>query len=302
MRRVVAFLAALALVLAVGPPAAATAPPAGLMDGRIATLTFEGDAAPETKSWSRLTELSPGRTLSEGAIRRSIRNLFATRRFLDLSVEASPGPEGLRGRHPVRGGSPDRVVQARGKGDSGEREAPGLARSSGRRPLGARCPRPSRGNRPGASPRPGLLRAPGRRLGLGRPRGEHGRRRHRRSKRGRRRSPAGRSGVGSLGPVKEEPLAKEARQKSGKAYREARARSDAERFEKYLREKGCGTRGGPLGRSDLRPVREARDSPLPRLRRAPDRSSRDRGAGIGRQKEPRLALGAARPSGRGDRW
>ncbi len=239
MRRVVAFLAALALVLAVGPPSAATAPPAGLMDGRIATLRFEGDAAPETKSWSRLTELSPGRTLSEGAIRRSIRNLFATRRFLDLCVEASPGPGGLE--VVIRFAAVPRIASFRleGKGipekgklrdslalQAGDLWAPdaldpleGIVREH-LRARGYFEPRVdvSAWGDPGANTVDVVIQVEkGPEAVAGRPEWD-----------------------GSLGPVKEEPLAKEARQKSGKAYREARARSDAERFEKYLREKGYG--------------------------------------------------------------
>lgn len=239
MRRVAALLVILALALVLGSPAMGTAPPPDFMDGRIATLAFEGDAALDTKSWSRLTELSPGQTLSQAAIRRSLRNLFATRRFLDLSVEASPGREGLQ--VVIRFVAAPRIASLTltGKGipERGRlRDALGLTAGDLWAP-------------DALDPLEGIVREHLRARGYFEPRVEI--------------SVSGNSGantvdvvidvetgpeavagrpewVGGLGPVKEEPLAKEARQKTGKVYREARARSDAERFEKFLREKGYG--------------------------------------------------------------
>ncbi len=235
MRRVAVLLVALAL----GSPAAATVPPAGILDGRIAALAFEGDAALETKVWSRLTELSPGQTLSRAAIRRSLRNLFATRRFLDLSVEASPGPEGSS--VVIRFVAAPRIATLKltGKGipERGRlRDALGLTAGDFWAP-------------DSLDPLEGIVREHLRARGYFEPRVEI--------------SVSGDSAastvdvvidvetgpeavsgrpewVSGLGPVKEEPLAKEARQKIGKAYREARARSDAERYEKFIREKGYG--------------------------------------------------------------
>jgi outer membrane protein insertion porin family len=60
----------------------------------IASLSFRGDAPLNEKALAALTSLVPGKTLSPGAIRTSLRNLFATQRFADLAVEASPSPEG----------------------------------------------------------------------------------------------------------------------------------------------------------------------------------------------------------------
>ncbi|HEX7528949.1 MAG TPA: POTRA domain-containing protein, partial [Thermoanaerobaculia bacterium] len=60
----------------------------------IASLSFRGDAPVDTQRLEALTELKPGRTLTDEAVRTSLRNLFATRLFSDLAVEASPSPAG----------------------------------------------------------------------------------------------------------------------------------------------------------------------------------------------------------------
>ena len=88
--------AALALLLVVaGVAARADLPPGQDLLGRpIAGLSFEGDTPADAARWARLTELTPGRRLTEAAIRTSLRNLFATRLFLDLAVEAAPSAGG----------------------------------------------------------------------------------------------------------------------------------------------------------------------------------------------------------------
>ena len=239
MRRVAPFLVTLALAFAPDSPAAATAPPPGVLDGQIATLAFEGDVALDTKAWSRLTELSPGQTLSRAAIRRSLRNLFATHRFLDLAVEASPGQSGLE--VVIRFVAAPRIatIALAGKGipEKGRlRDALGLTAGDLWAP-------------DALDPLEGIVREHLRARGTFEPRVEI--------------SVSGDSAantvdvvidvetgpeavagrpewIGGLGPVKEEPLAKEARQKTGKAYREARARTDAERFENFIRKSGYG--------------------------------------------------------------
>jgi outer membrane protein insertion porin family len=60
----------------------------------IASLSFRGDAPVDEHRLAALTDLAPGRTLKGEAVRTSLRNLFATRLFSDLAVEASPSPAG----------------------------------------------------------------------------------------------------------------------------------------------------------------------------------------------------------------
>ncbi|MCM3875618.1 MAG: BamA/TamA family outer membrane protein [Thermoanaerobaculia bacterium] len=60
----------------------------------IASLSFRGDAPIDTKRLEALTELRPGRSLTDEAVRTSLRNLFATRLFSDLALEAAPSPAG----------------------------------------------------------------------------------------------------------------------------------------------------------------------------------------------------------------
>jgi outer membrane protein insertion porin family len=80
--------------------AAATAPAqplasAGLYGKPVVSLSFRGDGPVDEKRMARLTEFVPGRLLTDGAVRLSIRNLFATRRFSDLAVEAAPSGDGV---------------------------------------------------------------------------------------------------------------------------------------------------------------------------------------------------------------
>ncbi len=90
------FLLPLALVAAVSGRAAADLPPGGgLWGSRIGGLSFAGDVPGDPDRWTRLTDLAPGKTLTETAVRSSLRNLFATRLFLDLSIEAAPSASGV---------------------------------------------------------------------------------------------------------------------------------------------------------------------------------------------------------------
>lgn len=86
---------ALALLLLLGF-AAAPAPAAGesLWGRTVERLSFRGDAPIEEASFARLTDLGPGRSLTERAVHDSLRNLFATGRFADLAVEAEPTVSG----------------------------------------------------------------------------------------------------------------------------------------------------------------------------------------------------------------
>ncbi len=60
----------------------------------IASLSFRGDAPVDVHRLEALTELEPGRTLTDEAVRTSLRNLFATRLFSDLALEVAPSPAG----------------------------------------------------------------------------------------------------------------------------------------------------------------------------------------------------------------
>ncbi len=91
LRGAAALLAFLLAVAATGAPAGEDA----LYGRRVASLAFRGDGPVDEKRMGGLTELSPGKTLTEGAVRVSIRNLFATRRFSDLALEASPSGDGV---------------------------------------------------------------------------------------------------------------------------------------------------------------------------------------------------------------
>ncbi len=91
-------LRALALATLAGLPAPG-APPAAreaLLGRTIASLRFAGDVPAERpEELARLTDLNPGQRLTEPAVREALRNLFATHRFLDLLVEASPSGEAV---------------------------------------------------------------------------------------------------------------------------------------------------------------------------------------------------------------
>jgi outer membrane protein insertion porin family len=87
--------ALLAFVLSAGTAAGAPPPEGGLWGRTVASLSFRGDRTIDDKRMAGLTELVPGKILTEGAVRISMRNLFATRRFSDLAVEASPSGDGV---------------------------------------------------------------------------------------------------------------------------------------------------------------------------------------------------------------
>ncbi|MBK9375801.1 MAG: BamA/TamA family outer membrane protein [Holophagales bacterium] len=86
-----AVVLALLLVLPAVPAAAAES----LWGRTIEGLTFRGDAPIEEESFGRLVDLGPGARLTERAVHTSLRNLFATGRFADLSVEAAPTQDGV---------------------------------------------------------------------------------------------------------------------------------------------------------------------------------------------------------------
>ena len=94
-RRAGAALLALLLLFPFGPAAAAP-PGEGAWETTVLSVSFRGDA-PVDEAWlARLVDVVPGRKLTAGAVRTSLRNLFATRLFADLAIEAAPGPEGTR--------------------------------------------------------------------------------------------------------------------------------------------------------------------------------------------------------------
>ncbi len=229
-----------ALLTAVPPGAAAGAPPGETLYGtRIAALSFEGDAPADTAYWSRLTDLNPGQTLTQGAVRRALRNLFATRRFLDLSLEGTPGPEGTRivvrfaaapgirslvlagEKIPEKGRLKDAIGLAPGDlwaPDAGEQVETNVRtqlKSFGRfeAKVTAVVTGASEENavdvRVEIVPGPQAVAAPP-------------------------------EFVGAALPFPEKDVLKAARVKPGKAYREVRVRADAERFETFLRQKGYG--------------------------------------------------------------
>ncbi|MRR11429.1 hypothetical protein EG835_02875, partial [bacterium] len=81
-----ALVLALATLLTAAPAVAGES----LWGRTIESLAFRGDAPIEEESYARLVALGPGQTLTERAVHSSLRNLFATGRFADLSVEAGP--------------------------------------------------------------------------------------------------------------------------------------------------------------------------------------------------------------------
>jgi outer membrane protein insertion porin family len=86
-----ALVLALALVLRAVPAVAGES----LWGRTIGSLSFRGDAPIEEESLARLVVLGPGLPLTERAVHSSLRNLFATGRFADLSVEAAPTGSGV---------------------------------------------------------------------------------------------------------------------------------------------------------------------------------------------------------------
>ncbi len=94
--RTVSGRAALLVLCLAAPPVKAAPPPEGGLWGRTVTsLSFRGDGVLDEKRMAGLTELGPGKILTEGAVRITLRNLFATRRFSDLAVEAAPSGDGV---------------------------------------------------------------------------------------------------------------------------------------------------------------------------------------------------------------
>lgn len=88
----VALVALVAIPVAAGPPSSRDA----LFSRTVASLRFAGDLpVGEEDELSRLTDLKPGQKLTEPAVREALRNLFATRRFLDLRVEGTPSGEAV---------------------------------------------------------------------------------------------------------------------------------------------------------------------------------------------------------------
>jgi outer membrane protein insertion porin family len=87
--------ALLALALAAPPVRGGPSAPDVLRGKSVVSLSFRGDGPIDEKRMAGLTELAPGKILTEGAVRLSIRNLFATRRFSDLAVEAAPSGDGV---------------------------------------------------------------------------------------------------------------------------------------------------------------------------------------------------------------
>ena len=239
MRRLHPVPAGLAVACLLLPAVAGAARQDDLYGGRIASLAFEGDTAPVSDAWGRLTDLRPGQTLTPGAVRSAIRNLFASRQFLDLAVEGSEGPDGvhvvirfaavprIRTFEVVGKKIPDKSVMREAiglwpgdlwqPGSAGPMETAIQAHLRARGRFEAKVSLDVVAGQGGDSvdvrvaiePGPAALSAP----------------------------PVC---VGSFGALPESRLRKEARQKPGKEYGEARARVDAERFETLLREKSYG--------------------------------------------------------------
>lgn len=86
---------ALVLALALLCPAVPAAAGESLWGRAVESLAFRGDAPIEEESFARLVSIGPGQTLTERAVHASLRNLFATGRFADLSVEAAPTEGGV---------------------------------------------------------------------------------------------------------------------------------------------------------------------------------------------------------------
>ncbi len=93
MRRVAPLLAL--LFLAFDPARSRAAEYERLAGRRVTVLSFRGDAPLETAALARLTEMQPGAMLARAAVATSLRNLYATRLFSDLAVEAAPDGDGV---------------------------------------------------------------------------------------------------------------------------------------------------------------------------------------------------------------
>ena len=229
-----AALAVLALALR---PAPALPAPGGDLWGRVvASVAFRGDGPVDEKRMAGLTELEPGKILTAGAVRLSLRNLFATRRFADLAVEAAPSGDGvavvfvytaaprieaftLTKGVPARG----RVLDAigLGPGDPWESDRRASVEDSIRRVLkeeGYFEPVVSTAVGAGTDETAVDVRfdvRPGRRAVAAAPQFS-----------------------GSLAPLSADVLLARAKQKTGKPYKRAVVREDAERFEHELHKRG----------------------------------------------------------------
>jgi outer membrane protein insertion porin family len=227
--------ALLALCLA-GAPAGA-APPEGVLWGKtVASLAFRGDGILDEKRMAGLTELVPGKVLTEGAVRVSLRNLFATRRFADLAVEAAPSGDGVAvvvvfsaapriASLAVSKGIPSRgrVRDAMGLGTGDPWEADRLPaveeamrrvlKDAGYFEAGVSATVDAGADETSVDVRFDVQ--PGRRAIAGPPQWD-----------------------GSLAPLGAEALRAKAKMKEGKPYKKTTAREDAERFENEVHRRG----------------------------------------------------------------
>ncbi len=183
-----------------------------------------------------LTELQPGKLLTAGAVRLSMRNLFATRRFADLAVEAAPSGDGVMvvfryaaapriATFAVTKGIParGRVLDALGlgPGDPWESDRRASFEAAIRGVLkneGYFAPVVSTAVDAGADETSVDVRfdvSPGPRAVAGAPQFK-----------------------GSLAPLSADVLFQRAKQKTGRPYRRAAVREDAERFENELHRRG----------------------------------------------------------------
>lgn len=89
-----ALLAALALGALLATGVAAAARSAGPWQTTVASVRFRGDGAADENRLARLVDVVPGTPLTPASVRTSLRNLFATRLFADLSVEATTEESG----------------------------------------------------------------------------------------------------------------------------------------------------------------------------------------------------------------
>lgn len=236
MRAAGGWAALLVLGLAAAPAKSATVPENGLWGKTVTSLSFRGDRVLDEKRMAGLTLLGPGKTLTEGAVRLSLRNLFATRRFSDLAVEAAASGDGVAvvvvfaaapriASLTVTKGIParGRVLDALGLGvgDSWEADRlPGFEASTRRvlRDAGYFEAVVSAVVEAGADETSVHVRfdvRPGPRAIAGAPEWD-----------------------GSLAPLTAEVLLAKARLKTGKPYKKAAAREDAERFEKEIHRRG----------------------------------------------------------------
>jgi outer membrane protein insertion porin family len=238
MRRRLAIPLAFAVLLALRAGAAPSRAEE-LYGGRIAALAFAGDATPQPEAWGRLTDLRAGQTLTKAAVRRALRDLFATRLFLDLSVEVAPGPDGalvvvrfvaaprirsleiVGEKIPEKGRLRDAIAWS--PGDLWTPDAAEPLEGTIRRHLAAwgrfepKVDVSVTGDpvlsfvdlRIAIEPGPAAMAAPPEFLG-------------------------------GFGPLDQTRLLKEAKQKPGKVFQEARARADSERYQTFLREGGFG--------------------------------------------------------------